>query len=164
MTFPSCEVVVNEASQLSHGRNLKNGKNEMTLGYDTQAKINQVVCKNLKHITVKFSALFGTDALTLAEKLLKGFSGEFQKVHENDKAVRNLQCKVLIKGFSIGEDLGGKTSARLVDIRKDFERRTGLHISGLDVMYQQVDNSKKESPSWSFSFTFYEVDPTEPEF
>ena len=136
----------------------------MTLGYDTQAKINQVVCKNLKHITVKFSALFGTDALTLAEKLLKGFSGEFQKVHENDKAVRNLQCKVLIKGFSIGEDLGGKTSARLVDIRKDFERRTGLHISGLDVMYQQVDNSKKESPSWSFSFTFYEVDPTEPEF
>ncbi len=136
----------------------------MTLGYDTQAKINQVVCKNQKHIVVSFQALFGAKALTIVEALLKTFSREFEKVHEKDKKVRNLQCKVLIKGYSIGEDLGGKTSARLVDIRKDFERRTGLHISGLDVMYQQVDNSKKESPSWSFSFTFYEVDPTEPEF
>lgn len=136
----------------------------MSLGYDTQSKINQVVCKNQKHIVASFQALFGAKPLTIVEALLKAFSREFERVHEKSKVVRNLQCKVLIKGFSIGEDLGGKTSARLVDIRKDFERRTGLHISGLDVMYQQVDNSKKESPSWSFSFTFYEVDPTEPEF
>lgn len=136
----------------------------MTLGYDTQAKINNIVCKNQKHVTVSFNAFFGAKPLTIVEALLRTFSREFEKVHEKDKVVRNLQCKVLIKGYSIGEDLGGKTSARLVDIRKDFERRTGLHLSGLDVMYQQVDNSKKESPSWSFSFTFYEVDPTEPEF
>lgn len=136
----------------------------MTLGYDTQAKINKVVCDKRKDVTVSFNALFGAKPLTIVEALLKTFSREFEKVHEKDKVVRNLQCKVLIKGYSIGEDLGGKTSARLVDIRKDFERRTGLHLSGLDVMYQQVDNSKKESPSWSFSFTFYEVDPTEPEF
>lgn len=136
----------------------------MSLGYDTQKKIDNAVCKKRKNLSVSFGCLFSAKPLTVSEKLVRGFSGEFKKVHEKDKAVRNLQCKVLIKGYSIGEDLGGKTSARLVDIRKDFERRTGLHLSGLDVMYQQVDNSKKESPSWSFSFTFYEVDPTEPEF
>lgn len=133
----------------------------MTLGYDTQAKINQVVCKNLKHITVKFSALFGTDALTLAEKLLKGFSGEFQTVHENDKAVRNLQCKILIKGFSIGEDMGGKTGAKLVEIRKQFEHKTGLHLSGMDATYQQVDKTNNELPNWAFHFSFYDVDPAD---
>ena len=136
----------------------------MTLGYDTQAKINQVVCKNQKHIVVSFQALFGAKALTIVEALLKTFSREFEKVHEKDKVVRNLRCKILIKGFSIGEDLGGKTSQKLFDIRNEFEKRTGLKLSGFDAMYQQVDNSKKESPSWSFSFTFYEVDPTEPEF
>lgn len=136
----------------------------MSLGYDTQAKINKVVCDKRKDVTVSFGCLFNAKSLTVSEKLVRGFSGQFKKVHEKDKVVRNLRCKVLIKGYSIGEDLGGKTSARLVDIRKEFERRTGLHLSGLDVMYQQVDNSKKESPSWSFSFTFYEVDPTELEF
>ena len=136
----------------------------MTLGYDTQAKINQVVCKNQKHIVVSFQALFGAKALTIVEALLKTFSREFEKVHEKDKVVRNLRCKILIKGFSIGEDLGGKTSQKLFDIRNELEKRTGLKLSGFDAMYQQVDNSKKESPSWSFSFTFYEVDPTEPEF
>lgn len=136
----------------------------MSLGYDTQSKIDKVVCKNQKHIVVNFQALFGAKPLTIVEALLKTFSREFEKVHENDKVVRNLHCKILIKGFSIGEDLGGKTSQKLVEVRNEFEKRTGLKLSGLDVMYQQVDNSKKESPSWSFSFTFYEVDPTEPEF
>lgn len=136
----------------------------MNFSYEGKIKLDQAVCKKRKSLSVSFGCLFSAKPLTVSEKLVRGFSGEFKKVHEKDKVVRNLQCKVLIKGYSIGEDLGGKTSARLVDIRKDFERRTGLHLSGLDVMYQQVDNSKKESPSWSFSFTFYEVDPTEPEF
>lgn len=136
----------------------------MNFSYEGKKKLDQAVCKKRKSLSVSFGCLFSAKPLSVSEKLVRGFSGEFKKAHEKDKKVRNLQCKVLIKGYSIGEDLGGKTSARLVDIRKDFERRTGLHISGLDVMYQQVDNSKKESPSWSFSFTFYEVDPTEPEF
>lgn len=133
----------------------------MTLGYDTQSKINNIVCKNQKHIKVKFSALFGADALTISEKLIRGFSREFKKVHESEKVVRNLQCKVLIKGFSIGEDMGGKTRAKLVEIRKQFENKTGLHLSGLDAMYEQVDQSANELPNWTFDFSLYDVDPTD---
>lgn len=133
----------------------------MTLGYDTQAKINKVVCDKRKHVTVSFNALFGAKPLTIVEALLKTFSREFEKVHENSKVVRNLQCKLIIKGFSIGEDLGGKTSAKLVEIRSEFEKRTGLQISGFDAMYQQVDKTQKEAPNWSFHFTFYDVDPTD---
>lgn len=133
----------------------------MSLGYDTQSKIDKVVCKNQKHIVVNFQALFGAKPLTIVEALLKTFSREFEKVHENDKVVRNLHCKILIKGFSIGEDLGGKTSQKLVEVRNEFEKRTGLKLSGFDAMYQQVDKTKKEAPNWSFHFTFYDVDPTD---
>ena len=131
----------------------------MTLGYDTQSKINNAVCKGQKHITVNFQALFGAKPLTIVEALLKTFSREFEKVHDKSKVVRNLQCKVTIKGFTIGEDLGGKTSQKLIEIRKEFEKRTGLHLSGFDSLYQQVDKSKQELPNWTFSFTFYDVDP-----
>lgn len=134
----------------------------MTLGYDTQSKIDKAVCKSQKHIVVNFQALFGAKPLTIVEALLKTFSREFEKVHENSKVVRNLQCKVLIKGFSIGEDLGGKTSVRLVEIRKEFERRTGLHLSGFDVMYKQVEKTTNELPNWTFHFSFYDVDSTDP--
>lgn len=131
----------------------------MSLGYDTQSKIDKVVCKDQKHIVVNFQALFGAKPLTIVEALLKTFSREFEKVHEKSKVVRNLQCKVLIKGFSIGEDLGGKTSQKLVEVRNEFEKRTGLKLSGFDSMYKQVDKSKKELPNWTFSFRFYDVDP-----
>ena len=133
----------------------------MSLGYDTEAKINKAVCKNQKHITVTFPALFCADALTISEKLVRGFSGEFKKVHESEKEARNIQCKILIKGFSIGEDMGGKTSAKLVEIRKQVEKKTGLHLSGFDAMYQQVDKENNELPNWSFHFSFYDVDPTD---
>ena len=131
----------------------------MTLGYDTQSKINNAVCKNQKHITVTFQALFGAKPLTLVETLLKTFSREFEKVHDKSKVVRNLQCKVIIKGFTIGEDLGGKTGQKLVEIRKEFEKKTGLKITGFDSIYKQVDKTKKELPNWTFSFSFYDVDP-----
>ncbi len=133
----------------------------MTLGYDTQAKINNVVCKDQKHIVVNFQALFGAKPLTIVEALLKTFSREFEKVHENDKVVRNLHCKILIKGFSINEDMGGKTGAKLVEIRKQFEHKTGLHLSGMDAMYQQVDKTNNELPNWAFKFSFYDVDPVD---
>lgn len=134
----------------------------MSLGYGTQTKINKAVCKGQKHIVVSFQALFGAKPLTIVETLLKTFSREFEKVHEKSKVIRNLQCKVIIKDFSIGEDLGGKTSARLLEIRKEFERRTGLHLSGFDVLYKQVDKTQKELPNWEFRFNFYDADPTDP--
>lgn len=124
-------------------------------------KAEKAVSRERKSLTVKFSCLFNAKSLTVSQKLNRGFSREFGKVHTNNLAVRNLRCKVTIKGFSIGEDLGGKTSTKLNDVRREFEKATGLHISAFDARYEQVDASQNEMPNWTFDFTFYEVDPAD---
>lgn len=134
----------------------------MTLGFERDRAINELVSKQRKALTVNFLCLFNAKPFSISQRLIKSFSREFQKVHQKDMTVRNLRCNVLIKGFSIGEDLGGKTSEKLVEIRKEFEKRTGLHISALDARYEQVNVSENEMPNWTFEFTFYDVDPTDP--
>ena len=134
----------------------------MNFSYEGKEKLDQAVCKKRKSLSVSFGCLFSAKSLTISEKLNRGFSREFLKIRNPELIVRNLQCKVLIKGFSIGEDLGGKTSSKLHDIQRDFEKHTGLHLTGIDARYEQVNEAKNEMPSWSFDFTFYEVDPSDP--
>ena len=134
----------------------------MSLGYDTQAKIENAVSKEKKQLSVSFNALVNANALDISEKLVRGFFECFEHVHESGQKVRALKLKVLIKGFAIGENLGGKMSEKLYTIRDTFEKKTGLTLQGFDVMYQQVDSKKNELPNWTFNFSFYDVDPTDP--
>lgn len=45
----------------------------MSLGYDTQAKIENAVSKEKKQLSVSFNALVNANALDISEKLVRGF-------------------------------------------------------------------------------------------
>ena len=132
------------------------------LGYDTQIKINNAVCKDQKHITVTFRALVSAKPFAVVETLLKTFSREFRKQHEKDKDVRALTCNVLIKGFDTGIDMGGKTSEKMRLVREEFEKKTGLSITGYSYTYEKVNPQTNELPNWTFHFSFYDTDPKDP--
>lgn len=134
----------------------------MSLGYDTQTKIDNAVCKNQKHITVTFNALVSAKPCSVIEALLKTFSREFEKVHEKDKQVRALNCNILVKGFDTEIDMGGKTSEKMRLIREDFEKKTGLIISGYSYTYEKVNPQTNELPNWTFHFSFYDAEPEDP--